>query len=192
MRGDFQVLRKRIGRGLGFPRMEYICVDTREGHGVLHMIWAWRDPNPRKKASFYIEFVWLQEQWKDIHGAFHVNVKRIGKADQDARRLSRYIVAQYCGGQNALVRLSQSRLAVPLARMRRELLRGIKDLPERYEAMQDLPRVEGMEGVLQFGKDANRLMWASFRNAWAKLLRVRSCEVFGVQFAWIDGKVQRV
>ena len=40
LRGDFQVLRKRIERVLGFSRVEYVCVDTREGHGVLHMIWA--------------------------------------------------------------------------------------------------------------------------------------------------------
>jgi len=113
LRADFQVLRKRIDRQLGFPGVEYVCVDTREGHGVLHMIWAWRDPNPAKRASFYIPFDWLQAQWKRIHGAFHVNVKRIGEADRDARRLSRYIVAQYCGGQNALVRLSQSRLPYP-------------------------------------------------------------------------------
>ena len=192
LRGDFHVLRKRIGRDLGFPGMEYICVDTREGHGVLHMIWAWKDPNPHKKASFYIAFLWLQEQWKDIHGAFHVNVKRIGKADQDARRLSRYIVAQYCGGQNALVRLSQSRLAIPLSRMRGQLLRALKDLPERYEAGTGVPRQEGMEGVMEFSKDFNRLMWMTFRNAWAKMLRVRSCEAFGVQFMWLDGKVQRV
>src|SRR5229473_5263023 len=40
LRADFQALRKRITRELGFSGLEYVCVDTREGHGVLHMIWA--------------------------------------------------------------------------------------------------------------------------------------------------------
>jgi hypothetical protein len=45
LRRDFQILKKRAERKLEFGKIEYICVDTREGHGVLHMIWAWRDPN---------------------------------------------------------------------------------------------------------------------------------------------------
>lgn len=43
LRKDFQALRKRIGRQLGFEGVQYVCVDTREGHGVLHMILAWKD-----------------------------------------------------------------------------------------------------------------------------------------------------
>lgn len=112
LRSDFQALRKRIAREFGFQGVEYVCVDTREGHGVLHMIWAWKDPDARKKASFFVPFPWLQKSWSSLHGAFHVNVKRIGGADRDARALSRYIVAQYCGDQKALVRISQSRAAV--------------------------------------------------------------------------------
>lgn len=38
IRRRFQVLRKRLWRQLGFHPIEYVCVDTREGHGVLHMI----------------------------------------------------------------------------------------------------------------------------------------------------------
>ena len=40
---------------------------------------------------------------KRLRADFQALRKRIGRgaADQDARRLSRYIVAQYCGGQNA-------------------------------------------------------------------------------------------
>lgn len=189
LRADFQVLRKRVGRELGFASFEYVCVDTREGHGVLHMIWAWRDPNPRMRASFYVPFEWLQEQWKGIHGAFHVNVKRIGGADRDARRLSRYIVAQYCGDQNALVRLSQSRAALPLARMREQLLRLLKALPERYEFGGELAKsVPGED----FGKLFGKFLWSSFRRAWADLLRFRSCHAFGVQFVWFNGQIERV
>jgi len=59
LRADFQALRKRIAREFGFSDLEYVCVDTREGHSVLHMIWAWRDSNPAKRSSFYVPFDWL-------------------------------------------------------------------------------------------------------------------------------------
>lgn len=44
LRKDFQALRKRIARQLGYEGIQYVCVDTREGHGVLHMILAWKEP----------------------------------------------------------------------------------------------------------------------------------------------------
>lgn len=43
LRKDFQALRKRIARQLGYASVQYVCVDTREGHGVLHIILAWKD-----------------------------------------------------------------------------------------------------------------------------------------------------
>ena len=182
-------MRKRIGREFGFTGVEYVCVDTREGHGVLHMIWAWKDPDARKKASFFVPFPWLQQSWSALHGAFHVNVKRIGRADRDARALSRYIVAQYCGDQKALVRISQSRAAVPFARMRQQLLRVLKNLPERYEEghklIQGMPREE-------FSKTFNGLLWRTFRKAWDTLVRARSCEAFGVTLIWSDGQLRRI
>jgi len=189
LRGDYQALRKRIGRDHGFRDLEYVCVDTREGHGVLHMIWAWKDPDRRKRASFYVPFEWLQAAWSELHGAFHVNVKRIGTGPTDAKRLSRYIVAQYCGDQNALVRLSQSRMDVPLARMRGELLRVVKGLPERYEFDHGLG--QGLSGEA-FTKAFNTFLWMEFREAWGALVRSRSCKAFGVALAWVDGELRRV
>ena len=192
LRKDFQILRKRIGREFGFESFEYVCVDTIEGHGVLHMIWAWADPDTRKKASFYLAFEWLQAQWKDIHGAFHVNVKRIGNSDTDARRLSRYIVAQYCGDQDGLVRLSQSRMAIPLTRMRQALLRRLKDLPERFYVGSEM--LKGLKDCSR--EELDRLIpkffWNEFRAAWDQLVRGRSCRAFGVQFCWWDNKLERV
>jgi hypothetical protein len=170
--------------------LEYVCVDTLEGHGVLHMIWAWKDPNPRKRASFYVPFDWLQEQWNGIHGAFHVNVKRIGSADKDARRLSRYIVAQYCGDQDGLVRLSQSRMEVSLSRMREALLRQLRALPERYIHARAL--INEGQSSQDFGRLFNGWFWAVFRHAWDDLVRGRSCEAFGVQLVWWGGELQRV
>lgn len=189
LRANFQALKKRIERQLHFPSAEYICVDTREGHGVLHMIWAWKDPDPSKVASFYVPFDWLQAAWRHIHGAFHVNVKRIGAADRDAKRLSRYIVAQYCGGQNALVRVSQSRMPYPLSRMRAQLLGKLKGLPERYEQGGHL-----MEGVTreQFSQAFNQVLWRTFRQAWERLVRSRSCQAYGVTLVWADGELRRL
>jgi hypothetical protein len=152
------------------------------------MIWAWKDPNPAKRASFYVPFEWLQAAWRDIHGAFHVNVKRIGGKDRDARRLSRYIVAQYCGDQNALVRVSQSRMEFPLSRMRARLLSVLKGLPERYEFGHQI-----QEGLTQeqFTSMFSASLWMTFRHAWVDLVRSRSCEAFGVKLVWWDGDLRR-
>jgi heme-degrading monooxygenase HmoA len=38
-------LRQRIERQLGFQGLEYYQVRTEEGHGVLHIFWAWRVPD---------------------------------------------------------------------------------------------------------------------------------------------------
>jgi hypothetical protein len=197
LRKHFQVLRKRIGRELGFPAMEYVCVDTREGHGVLHMIWAWKDPKPIHDpakwgwlhGSFFVPFAWLQAAWKEIHGAFHVNVKRIGLADTDARRLSRYIVAQYCGGQDALVRLSQSKSDFSFSKARSSLLKAIRDLPERYDFLNVLISSVHRE---DFDRAANQFLRMHFRQAWDDLVRTRSCEAYGVQFVWADRTLVRV
>jgi len=188
LRKDFQALRKRATRHFGYDPIQYICVDTIEGHGVLHMIWAWRDPDRTKKASFYIPFQWLQEQWKDIHGAFHVNVKRIRYGDASARRLSRYIVAQYCGGQSGLVRVSQSRGEIPFPKMRQALLATFRHMPERYEAAGDLLKLP----VEEFGQQFRKLYWAEFRSAWDQLVGTLSCEVYGVRFAWVIDRLERV
>lgn len=188
LRSHFQTLRKRISRHFGFGAFEYFCVDTLEGNGVLHMIWAYKDPDPQRKASFYIPFDWLQSQWKDIHGAFHVNVKRIGNTDKDSRRLSRYIVAQYCGSQCGLVRMSQSRMAVPLRKMRQALLRSLRGANERYFIAH--------EWVLEPGEDLGQKMntwfWNTFRTAWDQMVIHRWCNAFGIRFAWINGQIERV
>lgn len=186
LRKHFQVLRKRIDRQLGYPGVQYVCVDTREGHGVLHMILAWRQA--MKGRSFYIPFDWLQENWKDIHGAFHVNIKRIGGDSKDARRLSRYIVSQYCGDQDGLVRLSQSKPDVPLSRMREALRRAFRTMPERYEYGASLGPLSPEEFKATFASGT----WKQFRTAWDALVRTRSCELFGVRFVWFGDRLERV
>ena len=188
LRGDFQVLRKRASRKLAFGLFEYVCVDTLEGHGVLHMIWAYKDPDPRKRASFFVSFDWLQAQWNEIHGAFHVNIKRIGMKDKDALRLARYIVAQYCGDQDGLVRMSQSKMPFPLTKMRCCLLREMRNMAERYQ----IAHTWGEIPMEEFSRRFNSLFWGSFRSSWDELLTKRFCTVFGVQLAWLEDKIVRI
>jgi len=126
---------------------------------------------------------------RDVHGAFHVNVKRIGGAGADARRLSRYMVAQYCGGQNALVRLSQSRMEFPLTGLRGQLFKLIRGLPERYEFGNRLS--QSLRGE-QFTQAFAQFFHLHFRQAWADVLRGRSCSAYGVQFVVVGGRVLRL
>lgn len=141
-----------------------------------------------KGRSFYIGFSWLQDNWKDIHGAFHVNVKRIGTSSKDARRLSRYIVSQYCGDQDGLVRLSQSKPDRPMAPMREALYRAIKALPERHEFASTLSHLPPDE----FSSELRKALKKAFQQAWDSLVCVSSCELFGVKFVWINGQLERV
>ncbi len=138
--------------------------------------------------SFYLPFEWLQEAWKDIHGAFHVNVKRIGGSSTDARRLSRYMVSQYCGGQDALVRLSQSKPERPLGKMREALRHVARTMPERYEFTQTLTHLPPEEFDIEIRKALKR-QWS---DAWDSLVRVGSCELFGVQLVWLGDRLERV
>jgi hypothetical protein len=138
--------------------------------------------------SFYLPFDWLQAAWNDIHGAVHVNVKRIGGSSKDARRLSRYIVSQYCGDQNGLVRLSQSKPEKPLAKMREALRQLARAMPERYAFAQAFTHLPPEEFDREFRKAVKRQCQA----AWDSLVRVGSCELFGVQLVWLEDHLERV
>lgn len=96
-------LRQSLERKLGFKGVEFFQVETTEGHGVLHVVWAWRG-----ERSFYIPQSWLSTEWERIHGARVVWVSRVGNGQRDRDKVSRYIVAQYCGGQSGFVRFSYS------------------------------------------------------------------------------------
>ena len=160
---------------------------TREGHGVLHMIWAWKCPD-RSRKSFFIEFEWLQANWQDIHGAFMVNVRRIGGSTRDARRLSRYIVSQYCGDQDGLVRLSQSKPDRPMSKMREALRQTLKAMPERHEYAHTISHLPPDE----FATQLKKTIWQAFKAAWDALVRGGSCELFDIQFVWLEDRLERV
>lgn len=119
----FQYLRHRIAKYLGIARsaLEYVRVTTREGHGVIHsVVGVPADSLPR--PTILIPFELLQNWWTELHGAFMVNVKRIGGGQVDRKRVSTYIVAQYLANQEgAYLRLSQSRCAIDWRAIRAQL-----------------------------------------------------------------------
>lgn len=98
----FEELLRRISRREKRP-VQYWRLTTREGNGVIHSLLA--APGDR---SLYLEHKWLSNQWRRIHGAPRVYVKRYKQTDGSRERVSRYLVSQYIAGQEAGVRLSAS------------------------------------------------------------------------------------
>jgi hypothetical protein len=84
-------------------KVQYWRLTTREGLGVIHSLLAC--PGDR---SLYVEHKWLSAQWRRIHGAPRVYVKRYQVSGGSRERVSKYLVSQYIAGQEAGVRLSCS------------------------------------------------------------------------------------
>lgn len=84
-------------------KVQFWRLTTREGLGVIHSLLAC--PGDR---SLYVEHKWLSAQWRRIHGAPRVYVKRYQVSGGSRERVSKYLVSQYIAGQEAGVRLSAS------------------------------------------------------------------------------------
>jgi hypothetical protein len=84
-------------------KVQYWRLTTREGNGVIHSLLA----APSEK-SLYVDQKWLSNQWRRIHGAPIVYVKRYRVGAESRKKVSRYLVAQYMAGQTASVRISAS------------------------------------------------------------------------------------
>lgn len=101
---DHQELRRRVERVFGFKGLEYYAIQTREGNGVLHMIWAWAGTR-----SFYIPKRWLDSTWAEIHGGSFITwIAPMGRSVKDQHNVTRYFTVQYLADQDALVRQSYS------------------------------------------------------------------------------------
>lgn len=96
-------IRQQLDRKLDYKGVEFFQVETTEGCGVLHVVWAWKG-----KRSFYVPQDWLSAEWLRIHGASVVWVSRIGKTQTDRDKVGRYCVSQYCADQRGFVRFSYS------------------------------------------------------------------------------------
>lgn len=102
-------LLRRVDRKLGFKAVRTFVIETGEGYGVLHCLWAWVPPVGVAAGTFDIKGgagSWLSGAWDEIHGAYIVDSTpyRYGTGDT----LSRYAVSQYVGGQSAFVRYAWS------------------------------------------------------------------------------------
>jgi len=100
---SFKRLRRATERKFPHYQIEYFKVETGEGNGVLHMVWAikWNRP-------VWIAQTWLSAEWEKITGAHRVWIKRMGHGKGDVRRVSRYFALQYLAGQSSVVRVSWS------------------------------------------------------------------------------------
>lgn len=105
---NHQILRQRIERKLKYKRLEHCQVRTSEGHGVLHVLWAWRSSPGERGRSFYVGQKWLSEQWEEIHGAKVVWIKRMKLGAGSRRKVSKYCVTQYCAEQEGFEYMSWS------------------------------------------------------------------------------------
>ncbi|HNK76274.1 MAG: hypothetical protein K1X60_00555 [Nitrospira sp.] len=101
-------LRQRIERQLGFRGLEYYQVRTEEGHGVLHIFWAWRVPDGERARRFWISQEWLSAQWEGLHGAPVVWIKAYQPGHRSRNRLSRYVISQYVQDQSGYVNMCWS------------------------------------------------------------------------------------
>jgi hypothetical protein len=161
----FQELRRRIERKLHY-HVEYFCVETTEGNGVLHMVWAIETP-----GRVYIPQKWLSQQWSEIHGAQIVWIKKLRAESINVTRVSRYFVGQYLANQDAIKRVSWSwrRSRLPLGKawlyMKREFL-GSKDYSSPWG----------------FGIRPAILTKEELLKVWDQLLATGSCTVGKVRY----------
>ncbi len=88
-------LRRRVERVWGFKGVEFFQVKTTEGHGVLHLYWAWKAPNGYRGRPFIVPQAWLSDEWNKIHKASVVWISRMKLGGRSVGRVTRYVVTQY-------------------------------------------------------------------------------------------------
>lgn len=174
LRRDFQVWRKRLARSVGLEARElaYVMVDTREGHGVLHLVLAF-PPG----LGTRLDYSALGEWWQEIHGARQVKFLPVAEGDGSTRRLSHYLISQYMVVQGEAVdllgRISTSRFSEAFASWRRDLTRRICS---RASAYAEAHRVGAcLDGFRRIRVE----QYAALRRAWDNLLSCGWCEVPG-------------
>jgi hypothetical protein len=105
-----RLLRESIGRKYGFKGIQYFCVQTDEGNGVLHIVWAWKG-----EPYFAVEKEWLNDEWERIHGAKITWIKAVSDGEGSRARIGKYCITQYCAEQSGFVRFSYSWWLMPYA-----------------------------------------------------------------------------
>lgn len=169
----FQELRRRMEKRFSFY-VEFFKVETGEGNGVLHMLWAIKRERP-----VYISQKWLSREWESIHGARVVWISRITQGPKSTRNVAKYLVSQYLGGQCALIRVSWSwkraRLSIGKAwcSFRREWRRG-----------EHINPFKGMTGwCMKFSRH-------DMFDTWDKILRLGECSIGVAVFTIFERSVR--
>ncbi len=139
-------LRQRIERQLGYQGLEYYQVRTEEGHGVLHIFWAWRARDGARTRQFWISQEWLSAQWETLHGAPVVWIKTYKPGRQSRNRLSHYVISQYVQDHSGYVNMCWSwkrSLGFPIRKMWEEMRQQWSDRNayRRRHGEIEIPRV---------------------------------------------------
>ena len=139
-------LRQRIERQLGYRGLEYYQVRTEEGHGVLHIFWAWRVPDGERHRRFWIAQPWLSAQWEALHGAPVVWIKAYEAGQRSRNRLSRYVISQYVQDQSGYVNMCWSwkrSLGFPMSTLWEEMRNqwSSRNVFRRIRGELEIPRV---------------------------------------------------
>jgi hypothetical protein len=124
-------LLSRVEREYRYPRIEFVVVQTREGYGVLHGVWAIPGAAAGGFRSCYVDKQFLSAEWLRLHRADVVSINEYHhgnyRGGPSKLRLSRYAITQYIRGQRAIVR-SWSRtpsIGVPIRKTWRWLKRQL-------------------------------------------------------------------
>jgi len=189
LRRDFQAFRKRLARKLRLDvaQIAYCGVDTLEGHGVLHLLVS-VPPGRGRSSRFLVSVEWLRDAWVEIHGAQQLRIVPIRKGGGSARRLSTYLVSQYVGGQDGLVRLSRSRIGLISAVARRAFYRLVFGNPRRWLGWAfygGTPLVAMQAGVVTWGPQYAMLRghwWREFRQGWESFVLTGRAVLFGREY----------
>ncbi len=112
LRVHYEELIRRVKRKYGYDVVSFV-VETGEGNGVLHCVWA-----IKSDGATWVDQAWMSDVWLDIHGAPIVYIRRMGNSKKDSKRVSVYFANQYLAGQESFVRFSYSwkKLGVVLGR----------------------------------------------------------------------------
>lgn len=191
LRLDFQAWRKRLARLLRLDPgdLQYVMVDTTEGHGVLHFVVSFPE-----NSAHWLDYKRLGEAWEAIHGARQVRFVPMRKGDGSARRLSHYMVSQYMVTQgeqiDLLGRISSSRIVSPLWALRRELVRRCCGSGRVFTLAHGFVRDgDAVEDAL---RKARREVWQVFRSAWDSLVMRSWCYVFEEKLCVLGGGLEPV
>jgi len=120
LRDNHDRLRMSIEYNFGYKDIEHFIVETKEGYGVLHIVWALKSGQGLVPNNFYVPQDWLSSEWYRLHKANIVYIKRYDNVSGSSpMKLSKYFVSQYYAGQQDFVRYSYSwrrTLGFPLVR----------------------------------------------------------------------------